>query len=103
MKVTFASNFEARTFLNRFEENKSNENVTSVWTRPYRTKEDQMQYSKNKKQVKELNDAAKEAGNDTRCSYSLRNNGVIWKFVKADGKWRRDENWTPEKQTQGND
>eukprot|EP00914_Ancora_sagittata_P011463 GHVO01022286.1.p3 GENE.GHVO01022286.1~~GHVO01022286.1.p3 ORF type:complete len:121 (-),score=15.81 GHVO01022286.1:827-1189(-) len=100
MKVTFTSNFDARTFMSRFEANKDKDGVPSIFIRPYRTKEDQVKYKRYKKDVKDLNDAAKEAGDE--CSYSLRNNGAIWKFVQVDGRWRRDENWNPEDKNQGN-
>ena len=57
MRVTFASNFEARTFMNRYDENKSNDDVPSIWMRPYTTKEAQTKYNKKKAQMKELKDA----------------------------------------------
>ena len=100
MRVTFGSNFDARTFLSRFE-NKGNDDVPSIQVRPYRSKEEQMNYNKHKKKLKDLNDAAKEAGDD--CSYSLRNNGAIWKFIKVgENKWRRDDSWVLEEKSQGN-
>ena len=34
----------------------------------------------------------RDAGEDT--SYSVREDGQIWKFVRSDGKWIRDANWS---------
>ena len=34
--------------------------------------------------------------NDENHSFSVRDNGEIWKFVKySDGKWKRDRDWNP--------
>lgn len=96
MVVTFDSNFDARTFMSRFGDSKSDEDVSTppIKIRPYRSSEDQTMYKKKLEKARELNRTAKEKSPDT--SFSLRNNGCIWKYIKdpACNKWRRDTEWS---------
>ncbi|ELU03490.1 hypothetical protein CAPTEDRAFT_192655 [Capitella teleta] len=91
MVVTFDSIFDARTFMSRFDDSKSDDDVsTPIKIRPYRTREDQTMYKKKLEMARELNKKAKDES--PKISFSLRNNGCIWKYIKeaARNKWRRD-------------
>jgi hypothetical protein len=61
-----------------------------------KTKQVRDAYAKSKIAAKKLN----YESTDANCSFSLRDNGSIWKYVKGDdGKWKRDQGWS----YQGND
>ena len=104
LKASFNTQFDARKFKASYEEAKKNEtpNLPSVRVRRCRTKEEETTYKSKIKRLKELNDLAKEEGDTT--SFSLRDNGLIWKYVKdqQSGKWRRDVKWS-EEQNQSDD
>ncbi|ELU06290.1 hypothetical protein CAPTEDRAFT_214601 [Capitella teleta] len=87
LKLSFNTNFEARAFRSRFED-------------PGRNQEDQAAFRKSVIVANTLNKEAKCEGD--MCSYSVRDNGSIWKFEKqADGKWVHILDWKLEKS--GND
>ncbi|ELT97579.1 hypothetical protein CAPTEDRAFT_207974 [Capitella teleta] len=95
MVMTFDSNFDAHTFMSQFDDSKSDDDVSTlpIKIRPYRTREDQTMYKKKLEMARELNKKAKDESPNT--SFSLRNNGCIWKYIKdaACNKWRRDPEW----------
>ncbi|ELU05765.1 hypothetical protein CAPTEDRAFT_204662, partial [Capitella teleta] len=95
MVVTFDFNFDARTFMSRFDYSKSDDDVpTPIKILPYRTREDQTMYKKKLEMARELNKKAKDES--PNISFSLRNNGCISKYIKdADcKKWRWDLEWS---------
>jgi hypothetical protein len=96
MVVTFDSNFDARTFMSRFDDSKSDDDVSTlpIKIRPYRTREDQTMYKKKLEMARELNKKAKDES--PNISFSLRNNDCIWKYIKdaARNKWRKDLEWS---------
>ncbi|ELU03510.1 hypothetical protein CAPTEDRAFT_185844 [Capitella teleta] len=96
MIVTFDSIFDARTFMSRFDDSKSDDDVLTppIKILLYRTREDQTMYKKKLEMARELNKKAKDES--PNISFSLRNNGCIWKYIKdADcNKWRRDLEWS---------
>jgi hypothetical protein len=96
LRVTFESNFEARSFLSKYSNAKNNKDGPAVKVRPCRTKEEEAVYKEKLKQLRELNNKAKANGNTT--SFSLRHNGAIWRFKKdpTTSKWNRDPEWTEE-------
>ncbi|ELU11822.1 hypothetical protein CAPTEDRAFT_188630 [Capitella teleta] len=98
LKLSFSTNFEARAFRSRFEEvRKDKPNDLSefcVW--PGRNREDQAAFRKSAIVANTLNKEAKHEGD--MCSYSVKDNGSIWKFEKqADGKWVHISDWKFEK------
>jgi anthranilate/para-aminobenzoate synthase component I len=104
LKATFATSFDARTFMAKFEAYKkgarNGDSLKKVRCRPCRTREEQARHAEHYKEVHEMNEAAKSAGLE---SYSLRNNGEVWKFAKKEnGKWKGVSDWTftPSKPTQ---
>ena len=94
LKVSFPSDFDARKFKSRFEQMKhEKKDIPDIRVRSSKTKEERENFSKNSKITHELNKEAKDAGGD--YSFSLRENGSIWKFVKGeDGRWKRDKEWS---------
>ena len=103
LKLTFSTNFEARTFRSRFDEmkkSKSNKEFSGYRIRPGRSQEEQAVFRESSAVANRLNKQAKEAGD--MCSYSVRDNGSIWKFEKrSDGKWVHISDW--QLQGSGND
>ena len=97
LKLTFPSNFDARKFKAKFDQLKSEKkDIPNIRMRLGKTKQEREMYARNKQTAKKLNEDTK----DTKCSFSLRENGSIWRFVKGDdGKWKRDRDWSH----QGND
>ena len=96
IKVSFPTPFDARIFLSKAEElrNDENESVKRIRCRPCRSTEEQVRYLKQKEENRKLNENAKANGVHERESFSLRNNGQIWKYVKHDdGKWKRQTDW----------
>ncbi|ELU11850.1 hypothetical protein CAPTEDRAFT_188659 [Capitella teleta] len=83
MMVTFGSNLEARTFKSRCKEAMEKLGMRHIRVRSCRTKNDG-----------EAAKAAKEEGGTV--SFSLRDNGQIWRFTKDGqyGDWRRDTEWS---------
>lgn len=94
IRATFPSQFDARAFLARIEEErkKNDGSLPSIRVRPCRTRDEQAKHAKVSKQVNKMNEDAKKAGNTE--SYSIRLNGEVWKFVKTEsGRWERDSDW----------
>jgi hypothetical protein len=92
LKLTFSSNFDARKFIAKFDQLKSEkQELPNIRMRLGKTKQERDAYAKSKVAAKKLNDES----TDANCSFSLRDNGSIWKFVKGgDGKWKRDQDWS---------
>lgn len=99
LKVTFANGFDARSFRARFAERRKAEqgkdhDLPNIHMRAGRSREEQALFKEQGDMVHTLNEAAKKDGDN--ASFSLRENGQIWKFTKShNGKWVRDENWKP--------
>ena len=93
LKVTFPSQFEARTFRARYDEaKKDNVEVPKLRLRPGKSAEELKNYSEKKKLVTSMNKEAQEA--EASHSFSLRESGEIWKFQKGDdGHWHRVKEW----------
>lgn len=93
LKVSFANAFDARAFRARFAEKKKAVNdLPDVRMRAGRSREEQILFKEQGDIVYKMNDAAKKAGEN--ASYSLRENGQIWKFAKNENEqWVRDEDW----------
>lgn len=98
LKASFSTQFDARKFKASYEDAKNNEtpDLLSIRVRRCRTREEETVYKTKINRLKELNEKAKEEGGTT--SFSLRENGNIWKYTKDSqtGKWRRDINWSDE-------
>ena len=70
------------------------ENLKKIRCRPCRNRDEQARYQRQHETVQSLNDTAKKNGVHNNESYSLRNNGQIWKFTKREnGKWQRVADW----------
>lgn len=92
LKVTFQTAFDARTFRAKYEETKGTNDIPYHRLRSGRTKEQQALFKKNGTITYQLNQESKNAGSNV--SYSLRDNGDVWKFSKrGDGKWIREKEW----------
>lgn len=94
LKVTFPTAFDSRAFGSRFDEVRSTDNTLSnVKVRPGRSKAEHGKFKEGADLAYKLNSEAKER-KETKMSYSVRNNGVVWKFVINDTqKWVRDPEW----------
>ena len=94
LKASFPTPFDARTFMAKVEAYKKtagdDNSLTKVKCRPCRTREEQSRYAALRNQVFKLNEMAKSGGAE---SFSLRNNGEVWKFIKKDENWIRDAKW----------
>ncbi|ELU13429.1 hypothetical protein CAPTEDRAFT_196519 [Capitella teleta] len=102
LKLSFSTNFEARAFRSPFEEARKDKpnDLSEFRVRPGRNREDQAAFRKSAIVANTLNKEAKHEGD--MCSYSVKDNGSIWKFEKqADGKWVHISDWKLEKS--GND
>lgn len=96
IKATFPTPFDARTFKSRFDELRKDgdANLPNIRVRPGKTKAEREVFSKNSAIAHKLNADAKREG--LSVSFSLRDNGAIWKFEKHDdGKWRKVKDWKP--------
>ena len=96
IKATFQTPFDARTFKSRFDELRKDgdSDLPNIRVRTGKTKAEREVFSKNSNIAHKLNaDAKREGGN---ISFSLRDNGAIWKFEKhEDGKWKKIKDWKP--------
>jgi hypothetical protein len=105
LKVTFPSSFDARSFMAAFDaKRRDNEiDLPSIRLRSGKSKEELSAFRRSAKQAHQLNEEAKNAGIHPSESYSLRDNGEIWKFTKDDqGAWKRIADWHPAPQSQSN-
>lgn len=96
MKLTFGSPFDARAFMARVSECKKNGDaeVKDIRCRPCRSPDEQKRYVVLSAQVHKLNQEALATSEET-ASYSLRNNGEVWKFTQDESsKWKRVTDWT---------
>jgi len=95
LKVTFPCPFDARTFRARFHEcQKAKSDIPKVRVRPCLGKEEHTVFKKSSAVAFKLNTDARNRG-QLDVSYSLRNDGEIWKFQKgSDGRWTRDQGWS---------
>ena len=111
LKVSFGCRFEARTFCSRFNEaksNKANKEIQNLRVHAWRGKEEHATYVKSRDIAFKLNEEARKAGRNDYESYSVRENGDMWKFTKDEhGKWNRVQDWEPpaleNKQASGNE
>lgn len=96
LKVSFANAFDARAFSARFDEKKkAGTALPSLRMRPGRTKQEQALFKRKGDEVHKLNKTARDS--NANESFSLRNNGDIWRFTKnGDGKRVRDGAWRSE-------
>jgi hypothetical protein len=68
--------------------------VKKIRCRPCRNRDEQARYRQQHETVRKLNSTAKDNGVHDKESYSLRNNGQIWKFTERDnGKWQHMADW----------
>ena len=97
LKASFPTPFDARAFMAKLEAYKRDADIgdtlKKVRCRPCRTQDEQVRFSALAKEVHQLNEAVKSRGNAPTESYSLRHNGDIWKFVKRDDGWKREQDW----------
>lgn len=104
LKISFPSHFDARKFKSSFEEIKKNDSADDVALpnlriRFNRTKEEHAAFKKNSDIAFKLNQGAKTKKEN--CSFSVRDNGELWKFQKEDGgKWRRVKEWSHDEVSQ---
>ena len=94
LKASFPTPFDARTFMTRINLCKANaeteDPIRKIRCRPCRTQEEQKRYSAHAKEVREMNEAAKDAGDE---SYSIRQNGEVWKYKNGVDGWKRVVDW----------
>ena len=93
IKASFQTQFDARAFKARYTQMKKEDaDFPSIRVRQSRSKEEQFQFKKALTLAKGLNDDAKTA--DASYSFSVRENGDIWKFAKNnEGNWKRVRDW----------
>ena len=73
-----------------------NLNLPAIRLRSGKSKEELEAFRNNAKLVYNLNAEAKKAGRQDSESFSLRDNGAIWKFAtNENGAWRRVTGWSP--------
>lgn len=106
LKVSFSTAFDARAFSARFDQVKrqaSDDTISAIRVRLSKTKEERAIFSASCKLAFTLNKEAKDAGDNH--SFSVRENGEIWKFQKAsNGRWERVRDWrAPGGDTAGNE
>jgi len=93
LKVSFQTVFDARAFMSRIDACRKNsddtDGMSKLKCRPCRSHEEQKRFLKLIKEVRSLNDGAKDGE-----SYSLRQDCEIWKFAKNEsGHWVRVPDW----------
>ena len=96
LKASFPSAFDARSFIARYDELRrtNSDKIPTLRIRPNKPKEEREKFSKQSKLAYDLNCRAKE--NNTQESYSLRDDGSIWKYaLSTDNKWKRVSDWRP--------
>ena len=95
LMLSFGSSFDARAFKSRFEHCKAEkkDGLPNLRLRLGKTKEERVLFKHSAKLCHKLNQESKAQGNE---SYSLKDDGSIWKYIKADsGTWKREKSWTP--------
>ena len=95
LKASFPTQFDARAFIAKIESSRketNDETFAKIKCRPCRTREEQVVYAARSKEVHKLNEGARS---EDKESFSLRNNGDVWKYTKSsEGRWNREPNWT---------
>ncbi|ELU11752.1 hypothetical protein CAPTEDRAFT_190945 [Capitella teleta] len=94
LKLTFPSAFDARTFQSKVIETSKADSTSlpKFKCRPGRTKEEQRMYAELSQITFNLNQEARDAGDNS--SFSLRESLQIWNLPKNNkGKWMRDRQW----------
>ena len=92
LKVTFSSFSDSRNFQLSFVKNKmTSDSLKSIKIKPSIDKKMRKLHKKKSNLVHQMNQEAKERGKHN-VSYSLREDYAIWKFVKDDSSWKRDQN-----------
>ena len=92
--MSFSCPFDSRAFCHRVDEiRQTDPEVAALRVHPGRSKDEQKLFNKNANIVYKLN---KEAEKDkTKVSYSLRDNGSVWRFEENDqGEWVCVQDWT---------
>lgn len=103
LKATFPSSFDARSFMASFEAKRKDEDISlpTIRLRSGKNKEELDAFRKSAKLAHNLNSESKKAGTHLSVSYSLRDNGDIWKFATNDrGAWKRVTEWHPSQESQ---
>jgi hypothetical protein len=98
LKVTFPTSFDARSFMAAFEAKRMDKdlNLPAIRLRSGKSKEELEVFRKSAKLAYNLNAEAKKAGRQHSESFSLRDNGDIWKFAtNENGAWKRVTGWSP--------
>lgn len=94
LKASFPTPFDARAFMTKIDaykaEAEADDAIRKIRCRPCRTSEEQKHYTACAKQVSAMNEAAKAAGVE---SFSIRQNGEVWKFRKEGDSWKRVADW----------
>ena len=97
LKATFPSSFDARTFIAKYEEARKEkiEELPKIRMRSSKTGEERAAFAKSSKLAYKLNDQARQA--KLNESYSLRDDGAIWKYTKEEDSavWKRVRDWSP--------
>lgn len=101
IKASFPTAFDARAFKAKYAQIKktTDADIPSIRVRQSRSKEEQTKLRTVIKLAQHLNKTAKES--NANHSFSLRDNGEIWKYAKDDeGKWSRDADWVAPEETE---
>lgn len=97
LKASFPSSFDARAFIAKYDEAKKdkNEELPNIRMRSSKSGEERAAFTKSSNLAYKLNAQAREA--KLNESYSVRDDGSIWKFAKDEGSgaWKRVRDWTP--------
>jgi hypothetical protein len=94
LKVTFQTEFDARAFRSRCEQNRrASDDFPNIRIWSCRTPTEQKKFAQSLEIAKDLNKAAQD--NDAEYSFSVRENAEIWKFEKTNGEWRQNKDWEP--------
>lgn len=103
LMASFPSAFDARSFIVRYDNarKEKTQGLPVLRLRTGKNNNERAVFRKSATLAFKLNNEAREAGIEE--SYSLREDGSIWKFKKTDdGVWKRERNWTaPTKATSG--
>ena len=96
LKLSFTSSFDARAFMARYSQARQNDpELPRYRLRSGKSKEEWSAFKKHLTLANKLNEDARKNKDDV--SYSVRDNGQIWKFAKNDsGAWRRVSDWVPD-------
>lgn len=97
LKATFPSSFDARAFIAKYDEAKKDKTgeLPNIRMRSSKSGEERAAFTKSSNLAYKLNAQAREA--KLNESYSVRDDGSIWKFAKEEGSevWKRVRGWSP--------